>query len=288
MKQFLDYITDTHLIEGTNRVFDIASANNDLSILIEQGLTALKTTEDDNVFRRLTEENKGLLESNLGDDAACFPMLIFAAAFPDLLKIYERRGIHESILAATLEEFDEKAAEFYGKYGRGGLNGPDWLSWHIRGHLFQIGRLQYIVNKGFYVDSDVLPADADALDIHVTARGRLNPQECQKSMNEALAFVAQHFPERNCKAFTLCSWLLDEQLKELLPPESNIIQFAGKFTLTTGEYETSPKVYNWIFGFDKQQEDYKLHIPKTSLQRGAHKLLDHRRWFHDRMGYIRI
>ena len=265
----------------------MAAAEPALSALVEQG-AALCASDGDGGFLRLLEENRALLETSLNGDAGCFPMLILDAAFPALLQIYEQRGIPESILAATLEEFDEKTTEFYEKHGRGGLLRPGWFLGHMQGRLFQIGRLQYMVNQKCGFAHEALAADDNVLQIHVTAKGRLDPEACRKSMDDAVAFAARHFPERDYKAFTLCSWLLDEQLEELLPPGSNIIRFSRLFTRVPGESDAGPVVYNWIFGFDKQQEDYRSHIPQTSLQAGARKLLDEGRWFKNRMGFILI
>ena len=285
MTKLMDYITFQPLIDGTGRAACKIAAEVELAALAAKGAAAFH--EGDHAFLRFLEENKGCIEARLGDDAGCFAMLVFAAVFPGLQELYERRGIPASVLADTLEEFNEKAEEFYGKNKCGGIY-HDWLLGHMRGRLFQIGRLQYIVDTAFGYESDALPAVADVLDIHITARGRLDPVACQKSMDDAVSFAARHFPEREYKAFTLNSWLLDEQLEEFLPPESNIVQFARRFTRLPGEYDPGWKVYHWIFGFDKEQADYKSHTPRTALQRGAHTLLDEGRWLKSRAGFILI
>jgi len=285
MKNLLDHIVFRPLVEGTERAAGIAAADGELSGLVKEGVAAFH--EGDHAFLRFLKENSACAQAKLGGDAGCFSMLIFAAVFPELLKLYGRRGIPETILSATLEEFNEKAEEFYGFNKRGGIY-HDWLLNHMRGRLFQIGRLQYIVDKGFGFENGPIPAGADALDIHITAHGRLDPGACQKSLDGAIAFAARHFPERDYKAFTLNSWLLDEQLEELLPPESNIVRFSRRFTRLPGEYDAGWKVFHWIFGFDKKPEEYQSHIPQTALQRGARQLLDEGRWFKGRAGFIAI
>ena len=128
----------------------------------------------------------------------------------------------------------------------------------------------------------------DVLDMHIPANGHMTPDMVKESMEMALEFCKKHFSELSFKAFSCYSWLLGEEMEELLSPNSNIIQFKNLFDLTSSYNDTHPLIYKWIFGFEKNQTDYKNHIAENSLQRGAHKLLDEGRWFTSRAGIILI
>src|SRR5207237_1385047 len=77
-------------------------------------------------------------------------------------------------------------------------------------------------------------AEVTALDVHVPATGPMSPQLCEASFTAAKNFFARHFPEADHRFATCTSWLLDEQLAEYLPENSNIVQFQRRFELVPG------------------------------------------------------
>lgn len=75
----------------------------------------------------------------------------------------------------------------------------------------------------------LLPGDP-ILDMHIPADGRMHFAECGESMRQALEFFPRYFPEKPvARAFGCWSWLLDSQYEQLLPPNSNIVQFLREF-----------------------------------------------------------
>ena len=135
----------------------------------------------------------------------------------------------------------------------------------------------------------VLEPGDDALNVHIPSGGKLDIEQCRQSLDDAVAFGRKHFPEYNYKTFTLRSWLLSEEVKELLDNNANIIRFSDMFSRAAGIRTSSrQQVYNWIFGHGSNFNDYLNHEAKTTLQRGAHRLLDEDRWFITRTGFIII
>jgi hypothetical protein len=51
------------------------------------------------------------------------------------------------------------------------------------------------------------------------------------SLDEARAFFPRHFPHERYRAFSCGSWLLDPQLLQYLPEDSNIVRFQRRFEL---------------------------------------------------------
>jgi hypothetical protein len=93
-----------------------------------------------------------------------------------------------------------------------------WLTLHVRGAVYELGRLQHHRGDG-------------AIGLHIPDAGPLTPEAVSASLDEGRLFFARHFPEEGYTAFSCGSWLLDPQLREYLPEESNIIRFQRRFEL---------------------------------------------------------
>lgn len=77
----------------------------------------------------------------------------------------------------------------------------------------------------------VLGKDDGILEVHIARGGQLSPSACQDSYRKAVDFYSAYFPEYRFVAYTCESWLLDPQLRQLLPPSSNIIEFQKDYYL---------------------------------------------------------
>ncbi|GAA4447227.1 acyltransferase domain-containing protein [Phytohabitans houttuyneae] len=93
-----------------------------------------------------------------------------------------------------------------------------WLTLHARGAIYELGRLQF--HRG-----------GTAIDLHIPESGPMTPEAVTASLDEARAFFPRHFPDEHYSAFTCGSWLLDPQLLEYLPEDSNIVRFQRRFVL---------------------------------------------------------
>jgi hypothetical protein len=93
-----------------------------------------------------------------------------------------------------------------------------WLTLHARGAVYELGRLQH--HRG-----------DTAIQLHITESGPMTPEAVTASLDEARAFFPRHFPDEPYTAFSCGSWLLDPQLLEYLPADSNIALFQQRFEL---------------------------------------------------------
>lgn len=135
------------------------------------------------------------------------------------------------------------------------------------------------------VDYHCVLAPGDAvIEVHIPAGGKMPAADCDAAMRRAIEFAKRYFPEYDYRAFFICSWFLDEAVEALLDGSSNIVQFARQFTRTVWYRGANPRIYQWLFGFDKQMQDYRTHRAATTLQQGAHRLLQEGRWFTERTG----
>jgi hypothetical protein len=57
----------------------------------------------------------------------------------------------------------------------------------------------------------------------------MSPRACDDAFTAARLFFRTHFPEEMPRLAVCHSWLLDEQLAEYLPEDSNIIRFQRRF-----------------------------------------------------------
>ena len=54
---------------------------------------------------------------------------------------------------------------------------------------------------------------------------------CGESVREALRFFPKYFPDKPFVAICCNSWLLNGQIEDLMPPNSNIVRFQREFYL---------------------------------------------------------
>ncbi|MEU8817548.1 acyltransferase domain-containing protein [Actinoplanes sp. NPDC048796] len=140
-------------------------------------------------------------------------------ALVDVVTAYHRdRGIPGEVTRATLADLGRNLAVDRRMRGEGWPVMQSWLTLHVRGGLYELGRLQY--QRG-----------DTTIDLHIPEAGPLTPAAIDASLDEARAFFPRHFPEEYYEGFTCGSWLLDPQLLDYLPADSNIARFQRRFEI---------------------------------------------------------
>lgn len=102
------------------------------------------------------------------------------------------------------------------------------------------------------------------LKTHIPRGGKLDIEASLQSFDMAREFFPRYFPECRFAVFACRSWLLDVQLRDLLPPSSNIVRFGKRFHCFP-----EPSDDNGIVSgvFDDKQIDIRTFKPVTSLQK---------------------
>ncbi|MBE6358212.1 MAG: hypothetical protein E7057_03075 [Lentisphaerae bacterium] len=124
-----------------------------------------------------------------------------------------------------------------------------WQTACLTGQVKQFGRLQcndvhyFNVKRCFYRDENgvlqqveslnQLPAGTvqfvnhldPCINLHIPASGPLDRKECIAAIKRMIEFYREFYPDYHYKAVVCYSWLLDRQLRQLLPEKSNILQF---------------------------------------------------------------
>ena len=76
-----------------------------------------------------------------------------------------------------------------------------------------------------------LDKDIYGLEMHIPRGRPLYRNECIESLREAWRFYRAYFPDKAFEAFYCGSWLLDANIKHILPPASGIVQFLSLYRL---------------------------------------------------------
>lgn len=158
-------------------------------------------------------------------------------------------------------------------HGRFGLDTWGWMSLHMAGNMFRLGRLQFHLVRGSEGESaaDSSPACEWELGVHIPEDGNLSPVAVDDSFAEARLFFPQHFPDKPVAVATCDSWMLDPYLKEQLP-DSNIAAFARRFTVSRCTDAPEDAVY---FTFRQRGLEGLDALPReTSLQRVVLERID--------------
>lgn len=181
-------------------------------------------------------------------------------------KIYKAHGIGDNIFWDTAEDIKIWCENNQNK----GLKNYRWLTNHLKGELFRIGRLQFQIytccNKT--VDYSKLPFDygEKVIYIHIPQGEKLIYDDCIKSINYAKTFFKTYFPDYKFKYFFCESWLLYEGNAQFMKKDSNILKFASLFDIAYSVDEQSQAIER-IFG--ERRENAYNYPEKTSLQKAA-------------------
>ncbi|MFD9220758.1 acyltransferase domain-containing protein [Streptomyces sp. NPDC060064] len=173
------------------------------------------------------------------------PVYVFVAALPYVRAYHREQSVPDDVSRRTLADLGRNVAVHRRRRGTGGLLIPGWIGLHFRGEIYQLGRLQFQRSRlggrtGEAVRAAGLPFGPGdlALNVHIPDfLGPITPEACDRSLARAREFFARHFPEEPYRVATCHSWLLDPQLAEYLPKDSNIVRFQDRFRTAYEEKE---------------------------------------------------
>jgi hypothetical protein len=177
------------------------------------------------------------LPTSFGVAGRLFYLHLYLAAVPAIRRWHLERGVDDAISWTTLENLGRNVRLYRADHGVTGLDAPWWLVLHFRGGLFQLGRLQFRRGTAAWTRADVKDATAPfgpgdrVLDVHIPPTGPLTPDLVDAALASAHAFFGRHFPAEDSPWGICASWMLDPQLADYLPEDSNIIRFQRRFHL---------------------------------------------------------
>lgn len=168
---------------------------------------------------------------------------------------YKKQGISRNIYIATMKCFSRFVGEHMVSYGHYGFDRDFWTPRQIALKLFRIGELEYELWEW---------KGEKAIAIHIPSDAGFIPENVSWSLREAASFMEKYYPDYAHVPYTCDSWLLSPKLKEMLAPDSNIIQFQERFYIEEIRWEAMD-VLEWVF---KNPKCPLEELPEeTSLQR---------------------
>lgn len=209
---------------------------------------------------------------------------VFLATVPWVRDYHRVRGVPDEDSWRALSVLANQLDNHRSIYGVGGLHTQDWLTHHFRGAVYPLGRLHFerlTVTKP-WPGAPFQPGD-QVLGVHIP-EGRLTPESCDAAFASATDFFARHFGEEKHRYAVCTSWVLDPQLADYLPADSNIIRFQRRFHLVRAEPpDDSGTVVEFLF---KRPLTELAALPQdTTLQRAVvHHIRAGRPW-HFRAGW---
>ena len=173
-----------------------------------------------------------------------------AARLPDVRATHRALGLTEEESWTTLRDVF-RAHEVRGEEPFADV---EWIGVVWSGRLAELGRLQF-EDRGDGV-----------LAVHIPESGPLTPAACDASFARA----REVFPEHQIASCH--SWLLDPALLDVLPADSNIARFQGRFELTDEGDAANADVLRFVF--HTYDADLDRLVPRTTLE---HALVAHMR-----------
>ena len=148
-----------------------------------------------------------------------------------------------------------------------------WGIYLTKSRIIEVGRLQYelsFINPLTNIKENVIK-------IHIPRGKELLRKEVIKSLNKAPKKIKKYFKLENSKYYC-SSWLLSEEINNIVDDNSNIKQFTKLFDIKKGE-ECTSDILNFVCE-QKECDDYHKLPENTSLQKKIKEcLLEGKKFF---------
>jgi hypothetical protein len=196
------------------------------------------------------------LPDGFGEVAPHLFTFVHAVHWPLTCAFFDQRGVPDEIVRATMADIGRHYVIERVQCNRSGLDGGErWLTFHARGLIYQLGRLQFEMAPLGGRTSQALQGAGVACEegepvimVHIPGfMGPFPPDACDASFAMAKVFFARHFPEWQFRLAICESWLLDPQLAGYLPETSNIIQFQRRFHLAYPNEPNNDSTLGFVF-----------------------------------------
>lgn len=239
--------------------------------------TELKTklsdlaVNDEVAFLRLAKDYSSGKSDKLRRCSDIMRLAVALKAFEYSYKKYKAKNIPDPVFYDTLSDIGIWCRDDDNK----GLKNYLWIQHHVAFELFKIGRLQFEILKcsNPTLNYSKLPFKRGdtVINIHIPACGKLDINECKKSLYDAVSFFKTYFPELKWEYFLCESWLVYGNNDKFMDKNSNILNFTKLFTVNYSvhdEYQTYERLYN-LKHTPVFRSQIKRLPERTSLQKRA-------------------
>lgn len=255
--------------------------------LLEKHLQASVTTLDESHINAVFDS----------PSASRFHLLVLLLSAHKIEETYRKAGYPDGLWKEGLGDLMLWLPKLREDLGVTGLNARigSWVANCQKSKVIQVGRLQcemhheFILPYAVYRENDQFvihevsqdtPRDPKALlqygdaviNLHIPAAGPLKKEACLESLRRMKALKKSLGEE--FRSFVCYSWLLDEALLNLLPPHSNIREFAslGHLLPECGDETNEVK---WRLWNQKAVEEGLANVPQdTALRKNVVQFLE--------------
>ena len=151
-----------------------------------------------------------------------------------------------------------------------------WAVYFIRVKIIEVGILQY--------EYSIINDNKQVIKIHIPRGNKLDIFSVRKSIKDSKIEIEKIFRVINCE-YICSSWLLSNQIHELVDIDTNIYKFQELFNVKDGE-NCIKDILNFVFEIENC-DDYSLLSEKTTLQKIVKKQLLKDKQFYLGLGVIK-
>ena len=201
--------------------------------------------------------------------------LAAVCCIPAMVEFHAARGVPREQTWAVLADLPRQIRLHRRVHGCDGFAELHRLANHLRGLLYDMGRLQFERRRTIILPDDqaaLAAAGADLsegavlLSTHIPDTGPMDPAACDASFARILAELPRWFPDERYTGFFCLSWLNDPQLAEYLPADSNIVKFQRRFELVGPGFPAGNSAVPLIFRVPADTDLDRL-PQRTTLER---------------------
>jgi GNAT domain-containint protein/N-acyltransferase family protein len=224
-------------------------------------------------------------------ESKLFPAHLILATLGDIRACHRQFGIPDDISWKTLSHLGRAMRAYRTAHGIAGVEFTHWDWLRYFGWLYEVGRLEvtpYLLctwpkaaGPLFWYEGEEaqgmspgLRRGDPAISLHIPPTGELAPADCDAALQRLQTAFANRYPGMAPRIATCTSWLLDEQLAEYLPRDSNILSFQRRFRLVPGAQESDTSIVRALAG------------KGTTLERAAIEHIREGRHWHLRTGWL--
>lgn len=194
-------------------------------------------------------------------------------------RLYAEKGLPQQVFVNTMRDISVWVHDAAWAYRVTGLCNVPWIAHVLFLEIFWIGRLEFEFSKTnfaaarlpFAARKTVPIADkAPVLNVHIPADGKLLPKAAEDAFSAAERFFATYFPQYKYAGFVCDSWLLDENNRRFMRPDSNILRFADAFDHVVQTRHSNHELLRRLWGVKHVSRQKLRTLPEeTSLQAAA-------------------
>lgn len=162
-----------------------------------------------------------------------------------------------------------------------------WGSYFMNGKIIQVGRLQYEFDEETPINVKNYK-DGDYIYIHIPRGNNLNIEDVEKLIYESKEKLEKFYPEIDISRllYYTNTWLLSNELDNILDENSNILKFKNKFEIIE-QTENIEDFLNFVFQEKGCNINYENLKEETTLQNKLKKYILEGRKLHIGLGILK-